>query len=93
MEHFSEALQCFGQAADLEPDEALFQYNSGMAHKALRRYEEAIASFNAAIKLRGNYVDAYKQLTAVTAMGLIMKGLRRPPAREEDVEREASKQS
>ena len=75
--HHAEAMSPFRQAVELDPEEPLYEYNLGLANKALRRYEDAVAAFNRAIKLKPDYVDAYKQLTAVTAMGLIMKGLRR----------------
>jgi serine/threonine-protein kinase len=46
-------------AAELEPRSAVIHYNVGVANLDLGRYSEAIAYFDKAIELDGNYVNSY----------------------------------
>lgn len=58
-ERNEEALREITIAAELEPRSAVIHYNVGIANLDLRRYPEAIANFDKAIELDGNYVKSY----------------------------------
>ena len=56
---FADALACYEQALQREPNSALAASNRGAMLHQLRRYDEALASYNQAIANDANYLDAY----------------------------------
>ncbi len=51
----AEALACFQTALSRQPDLAEAQYNRGLALENLARFDEALASYDAALTLRSDY--------------------------------------
>lgn len=56
------AVECFRQAATLEPARALYSYNLGLALKELGRVAEAVEAYRSAITLKPKYLEARNNL-------------------------------
>jgi tetratricopeptide (TPR) repeat protein len=59
LDQAEDALACFAQAADLEPDNAEVHVKRGLALERLRRHEEALSSYDQAIALDSGATMAY----------------------------------
>ena len=68
---YTVALDLIVSAIAAQPDNALFYCNHGIALQALKRFSEALTSYDHAIKCNPKYADAYNN------RGIILKELRR----------------
>lgn len=55
---YNKAIECFTQSTDLNPRDANVWNYKGLAFHGLAKYEDAIASYDKAIFLRSNYIEA-----------------------------------
>jgi hypothetical protein len=55
---YNKAIECFNQSTDLNPSDANVWNYKGLAFHELGKYEDAIASYDKAIILRHNYIEA-----------------------------------
>ncbi len=58
-EQYEEAIECFGKAIQIQPDNAMFYYNRGASYSACEKYKKALLDYNEAIRLDSQHVETY----------------------------------
>ena len=58
-QEYDKALQFIGAVVSLNPDDAIAQYNKGVALGGLGRIEEALQAYEEAIRLNPDYFEAF----------------------------------
>ncbi len=58
-EQYEEAIECFGKAIQIQPDNAMFYYNRGASYSACKKYKKALLDYNEAIRLDSQHVETY----------------------------------
>jgi tetratricopeptide (TPR) repeat protein len=65
---YSEAIDAFLHAIELDPKYSEAYYNLGHAYYKLHRYEEALDAYKKAVKIKPSYVDAQISIGIVASM-------------------------
>jgi len=65
---FSEAIEVLGQAIRQHPDEPLLQFNAAIALEDLQRPSEALARYEACLKLAPDFLDAHHNAAKLCEM-------------------------
>jgi len=60
--HLNDAIRCFQQAIDVDPNCAVAYYNLGLTQRARGYLDDAIAAYRQAIQLQPAYAEAHRNL-------------------------------